>query len=80
MTTILPTEPPRGTGLTRPAVPGPEAARHIGWMPAYGRWHRQWRERRADLMETAAIASVVGVVAAFLIRGVPRTCRPPARC
>jgi predicted ferric reductase len=47
------------TTLTRPP----------GWHPAYGRWHRQWRDRRADLLETVAVASVVVVVVAFLARG-----------
>lgn len=40
-----------------------------GWMPQYGRWHRQWRARRADLLESAAVLSVVVVVVAFLARG-----------
>ena len=39
------------------------------WIPAYGRWHRRWRARRADLLEAAAIGSVVVVVALFLARG-----------
>ena len=47
------------TMLTRPP----------GWMPQYGRWHRQWRARRGDLLEGAAAASVVVVVTAFLARG-----------
>jgi predicted ferric reductase len=43
--------------------------RRPGWIPAYGRWHRQWRARRADLLEVAAVGSVVVVIAAFLARG-----------
>ncbi len=39
------------------------------WIPAYGRWHRRWRARRADLLEATAIGSVVLVVALFLARG-----------
>jgi predicted ferric reductase len=39
------------------------------WTPAYGRWHRRWRARRADLLEAAAWASVVLVLVAFLARG-----------
>lgn len=43
--------------------------RSPGWVPAYGRWHRQWRARRADLLEAVAVGSVVLAVAAFLARG-----------
>jgi predicted ferric reductase len=41
----------------------------IGWVPAHGRWHRQWRDRRGDLLEATAIGSVVVVIVAFLLRG-----------
>jgi predicted ferric reductase len=47
------------TTLTRPP----------GWRPQYGRWHRQWRARRGDLLEGLAVSSVVVVVVAFLARG-----------
>lgn len=39
------------------------------WVPAYGAWHRRRRARRADLLEALAVASVVLVVVAFLVRG-----------
>ncbi|HEY0561304.1 MAG TPA: hypothetical protein VGD03_13540, partial [Frankiaceae bacterium] len=39
------------------------------WIPAYGRWRRRWRARRADLLEAAAVGSVIVVLAAFLARG-----------
>jgi predicted ferric reductase len=65
MSTILPTDP----GPRRPEITDAAVQRPIGWIPAYGRWHRRWRARRADLMEALALASVVGVVAAFLARG-----------
>jgi predicted ferric reductase len=39
------------------------------WVPAYGLWHRRWRARRADLLEAAAVGSVVLVVSLFLARG-----------
>jgi predicted ferric reductase len=69
MTTILPTVPPMEPGHDRSAASTTERNRQIGWLPAYGRWHRRWRARRADLMEALAVGSVVAVVAAFLARG-----------
>lgn len=39
------------------------------WIPAYGLWHRRWRDRRADLLEAGAVGSVVLVAAGFLARG-----------
>ncbi|MFL6100275.1 MAG: ferric reductase-like transmembrane domain-containing protein [Actinomycetales bacterium] len=39
------------------------------WIPAYGLWHRRWRDRRADLLEAGAVGSVVVVAAGFLARG-----------
>jgi predicted ferric reductase len=61
MTTILPSE----AGPVSPA----DVQDLPRWIPAYGRWHRQWRARRADLLETVAVASVVVILAGFLARG-----------
>jgi predicted ferric reductase len=39
------------------------------WIPAYGVWHRRRRARRADLLEAAAVGSLVIAVSGFLARG-----------
>ncbi len=54
---------------TRSAPAAPAAGPDPAWVPAHGRWHRRWRARRADLLEAAAVGSVVVVTAAFLARG-----------